>query len=138
MKHLSYNNLSKRAISPKLMLLLITVIAITSISGCIFDDDTEYPLYAVSENNELGCIELIYNGVVFRPYGVFLNNSLKGGQIGVREDSPQSKIYEVKGYDSNEWIVEYHEVIMGTNMVLKAVGVTEIPTELEIYKEYDY
>ena len=138
MKHFSCNNFSIRAIFPKLILLLVAVIAIISTSGCIQDDKTEYPLYAVSENDELGCVELIYNGIVFRPYGVFINNSLKGKQIGVREDSPKSKIYEVKGYDSNEWIVEYLEVIMGSNMVLKAVGVTEIPAELEEYKQYDY
>ncbi|MCL2079738.1 MAG: hypothetical protein FWH17_07860 [Oscillospiraceae bacterium] len=138
MKHFSCNHFPIRENFPKLILLIVVIIGILSFSGCIRDDQTEYPLYAVSVNDELGCIELIYNGVVFRPYGVFVNNTFKGEQIGVREDAPQSKIYEVKGYDSDEWIVEYLEVIMGTNMILKAVGVTEIPIELEEYKEYDY
>ena len=66
------------------------------------------------------------------------DNKLKGIQIGVRENSINSKIYEITGYSSNEWIVEYLEVLMGTNMILKAVNVNNIPQELVKFKEYDY
>ncbi len=98
----------------------------------------KYPTIRVVDNEELGCIELIYNDVVYRPFGVLSNDKLKGTQIGIREDSLDSKIYEVKGYEITEWIVDYLEVFMGGNMLFKAVGVNEIPKELEQYKQYDY
>ena len=62
-----------------------------------------------------------------------------GEQIGIREGDPESKICEVKGNDSKEWISEYSDMFMGRgDMLFEAIGVTEIPTDLEKYKAYDY
>ncbi len=54
-----------------------------------------YPAYAVRDNTELGCVELSYGGVTFRPYGMMDDRRLWGEQIGVRSDSPDSAIYAV-------------------------------------------
>lgn len=121
-------------------LLLIAILGIIPLIGCSqSNDDTEYPEYAVSTNSEIDCIELSYDGVIYRPYGVFPNNKLRGKQIGIRGNDTQSKICEVKGYSSKEWITEYSDAFMGGgDMLFKAVGVTEIPEDLKQYKEYDY
>lgn len=106
------------------------------LAGCKPNSQTEYPAYPVTENN--GFIELSHNGVVYRPYGVFSDNSYRGKQIGIREGDPKSKICEVKGHDSSQWIVEYLDEFMGGgDMLYKAVGVTEVPAELEQFKQYD-
>ena len=102
-------------------------------------DYSEYPEYIVGSNMELGCVELSYEGIVYRPFGVFFNSDFRGAQIGIREAMPESKICEVKGYPSAEWITEYLDVQMGGgDMLFKAVSVTEIPEELAQYKEYEY
>jgi hypothetical protein len=119
--------------------VLICVFLTFGAAGCKHASPATYPEYTVTDNKDLGVIELNYNGVVFCPYGVISDKSLRGNQIGVRENDQESKICEVKGYPSNEWIIEYLDVFMGGgDMLLKATGITDIPSELEQYKEYDY
>ena len=118
---------------------LIIVLFISGLTGCKAEEQSSYPEYGVVDNSELGCVELYYDGVVYRPYGVFNNKDFRGKQIGVREDDPEIKICEVKGYESDEWILDYLDVFMsGGDMLFKAVGVVNIPPVLEQYKEYDY
>ena len=101
-------------------------------------NNKKYPEYSVKVNTELGCIELFYEGITYRPYGIFTSfNKLNAKQIGINDNSPNSQIYELKGYDSREWIVEYLDVLMGTNRLLKSIDVIEIPKELEKYKVDD-
>ena len=122
----------------------LTISLILILTACendvSFDD---YPVYDVTINNELNCVELNYNGIVYRPYGIFNNNSFRGNLIGVRSDresdtDPYGKIYEVKGYDSNEWIADCSDGFMsGGDVLYKAVDITDIPEELQEFKEYD-
>ncbi len=97
-----------------------------------------YPAYTVTENKELNVVELNHAGIVFRPYGVIPDKALRGKQIGIRENDPQSKICEVKGHPSSEWVIEYLDVFMGGgDMLFKASGITDVPSDLEQYKEYE-
>lgn len=117
---------------------LVCAVLAFGITGCKPAPPGTYPEYAVTENKDLNVIELNYNGVIFRPYGNIPGNSLRGDQIGVREGVPESKICEVKGYPSDEWIIEYLDVFMGGgDMLYKAAGTTDIPSALEQYKEYE-
>ena len=126
----------------KKFVLILVAFAVISFSfiGCNTEDtSSKYPEYSAVINTELGCVELCYNGIVYRPFGVFINNSFRGTQIGVRTDMPESKICEVKGYAPDEWLLEYLDVPMGGgDMLFKAVGVMEIPAELAQYQEYAY
>lgn len=88
-----------------------------------------------------------YDGVTYRPFGVFGEDGLFafdkfiGNQIGIRvtgKDDHPTKIYDIKGYNPKEWIVEYNDILMGGNMIFKAVGVADIPKGFEKYKEYDF
>ena len=93
----------------------------------------------VTENTDLGCVELNYEGITYRPYGIIISSKLKGKQIGIRENTPDCKIYEVKGYDNHEWILDYLDVFMESSYTLfKSIEVTNIPNELAGYKEYDF
>jgi hypothetical protein len=121
-----------------IVLTIVTLVCFFDLVGCSPVSPATFPEFTVAENNELNVIELSYDGVVYRPYGVVPDKSLRGKQIGIREDDPQSKICEVKGYSSNEWVIEYLDVFMGGgDMLLKAVVITEVPAELEQYKEYE-
>ena len=86
---------------------MFSTILVSLFLSCKPNENKEYPEYLISVNNDLNCVELTYNGVTYRPFGVFTDNKLKGNQIGVRENSKNSKIYEITGYSPNEWIVEY-------------------------------
>ncbi len=101
-------------------------------------NQTGFPEYAVTDNKELNVIELSRDGIVFRPYGGMPDNTIRGKQIGIRENDPQSKICKVKGYQADEWIIEYLDVFMGGgNMLFKAIDVTEIPAALKQYNVYE-
>ncbi len=120
------------------VLAVLMLVCIFVLSGCKPADPVTYPEFSVTENKDLNVVELNHEGVVYRPYGVVPNPSLRGSQIGIREDDPQSKICEVKGYSSDEWIIEYLDVFMGGgDMLFKAVGTTDVPAELEQYKQYE-
>jgi hypothetical protein len=123
--------------------LLAAILLLTACNRNVSGDDaTNYPEYTVADNDDLGCVELNRNGVTYRPYGSFTTDSaidrFIGEQIGVWEGVPDRKIFGVNGYDSSERIVDRLEVTMGGNMIWKAVGVSEIPSELIEYNGYDY
>ena len=59
------------------------------------------------------------------------NTSIKGEQIGVIDGDKTHKVYSVKGYSSDEWVIEYYDVIMSTYSLYKSDAVTEIPEELQ-------
>ena len=112
---------------------------ILCLCGCNQHLQGEYVEYAVSENEELGCVEFKRLDTVFRPYGVIPNSDFRGDQVGKRDDNPDAKICQVNDYPTTEWIIEYDDVLMGGgDMLYKAVGVTDIPDELEQFKQYDY
>ena len=118
--------------------LLVMIALASNLTGCTTENQKTYPDFLETVNEELGCAELTYDGVTYRPFGVLTSTKLRGAQIGIREDSSNIKIHEVKGYSSSEWIIEHHTVLMGGIMILKAAGVTDIPMELEQHKQYDY
>lgn len=94
--------------------------------------------FIAADNDELGCVELSRDGIIYRPYGVVGDKSMRGDKIGVR-GGDSSSIFEVKGYDSSEWVLESDSGFMSAgDMLYKAVGIQEIPAKLKKYKEYDY
>ena len=119
--------------------LLAVVIAALSLSGCALRVQGDYAEYAVSENHELGCVELTRLDTVYRPYGIIPVAGFRGGQVGKRSDDPDAILCQVKDYPTTEWIVEHFDVFMGSgDMLFKAVGVTDIPGELGQFKQYSY
>ncbi len=123
----------------KLFLIILISLSLISLAGCALNNNDKYPEFKAVTNEELGCVELHYNGIIYRPYGGFYNNDFRGKQIGTRDGDAKIKISEIKGYDSSEWITEFDDIFMGGgDMLFKAVGVTTIPADLEKYKLYDY
>jgi len=120
------------------VLFLMIIMLFFNFLGCK-ENNKKYPVYSVSTNTELGCVELLYEGITYRPYGILPSfNKFMSKQIGIIADDPNSKIYELKWYDSREWVVDYIDVFMGGNMLFKSIDVIEIPKGLEKYKVYDF
>jgi len=133
--------LEKRINKKILISFLVSIIVFLCFISCK-TKNIKYPEYKVIDNTGLGCIELVYEDITYRPYGILTLdsgfNKFMAKQIGIREDNSNSKIYELKGYDSREWIVDYLDVFMGSSLLLKSIDVINIPKELERYKAYDY
>lgn len=64
-------------------------------------------------------------------YGPLPSDLRIGKQIGIIDNDKKHKVFELKGYSSDEWIVEYYDVIMSVYTVYKADTVTDIPDELK-------
>ncbi len=115
--------------------IALLFLAFTALTACTQEPAKPALPFIAIDNNELGCIELTRDGITYRPYGIIGERSMRGAKIGFRSGDSTS-IFAVKEYSSDEWIMESDAGFMpGGDMLLKAVGVTEIPTELEKYKE---
>jgi len=85
--------------------------------------------YTMVEDKNAGVMNLRRDGIVYEFYGA-VGNSLLSEQIGIVDGDPLAHIYEVKGFSSDEWVIEYYDVIMSTYSLWKSRAVTEIPQEI--------
>lgn len=88
--------------------------------GCADDDK-------IQRDEQDGSI--IWNDSSYSFYGALADGSLKGKQIGIVENDPQIKFYEVKGYDRNDWLIEYLDAGCAEMSLYKADHVRKIPSE---------
>jgi len=119
--------------------VLALALIITTLSSCSPKEESPALPYVAQENSELGCMELSYNGKIFRPYGVIGGSSMRDKKIGVSGGADGEGIFSIKNYDSTEWILAGDDVFMsGADMLYKEVSVIEISEYLKQYKQYDY
>jgi hypothetical protein len=69
--------------------------------------------------------------VIYSFYSALPKDSLRGKQIGIVDSDKKHEVFEIKGFSSDEWIIEYYDVIMSVYSVYKADTVTKIPDELK-------
>lgn len=123
----------------KAILLALTIILAFGLACCSQKAIEPALPFMVSNNDELGCVELLRDGITYRPFGIADGKSLRNEKIGIHEGDSEVVIFSVKGYDSSEWILESDAGFMpASDMLFKAVTVKDIPSELERYKEYNY
>jgi len=72
---------------------------------------------------------LVHEGITYTFFGAIPNVSLRGEQFGIIDGDEKHKVYDVKGYSSDEWIIEYLDITMSTYCLYKADSVTKIPDE---------
>ena len=66
-----------------------------------------------------------------------VNNSDRGEQIGIVDNDENNQIYKYKGYSEDEWLISfYHSGLMDSSMLMKEIGVSNIPKDL--YSEYEW
>lgn len=75
---------------------------------------------------------IVWEGRTYVPYCSVFKNTSCGNQIGIVDGDKNNKLYEYKGYSTEEWIVNaYDSKIMDGAVLYKEINVTEIPEEIE-------
>jgi len=108
----------------KLSLLLVIISLITFFTFCTAKEYEDF-----QELN--GGSKLQRGNINYTFYSALPKDSLRGKQIGIINGDKKHKVFEVKGFSSDEWIIEYYDVIMSVYNLYKADTVTEIPNELK-------
>jgi len=108
----------------KLSLLLVVIMLITVFASCA---SKEYENFQELNNGS----KIQRGNIIYSFYGALPDYSLIGRQIGIVDGDKKHKIFEVKGLSSDEWIIEYLDVIMSVYTLYKSDTVTEIPDEFK-------
>lgn len=108
----------------KLSLLLAIITLATFFTTCTAK---EYESFQELNNGS----SLQRGNIIYYFYSGLPKDSLRGKQIGIVDGDKKHKVFEVRGFSSDEWIIEYYDVIMSVYSVYKAETVTEIPDELK-------
>lgn len=109
----------------KLVFLLITIALMTFFTSCTAK---EYDSF--KELN--GGLKIQQGSIIYSFYGALPSDSLIGKQIGIVNGEKKHKVFEVNGFSTDEWVIEYYDVIMSTYAVYSSDTVTEVPNELII------
>lgn len=108
----------------KLSLLLAIVALMTFFMSCT---TKEYDSFQELNNGS----NLQRGSITYSFYGALPSDSLRGKQIGIVDGDKKHKVFEIKGFSSDEWVIEYYDVMMSVYSVYKADTITEIPSELK-------
>lgn len=112
------------------IVLIITVLTTVLFASCSTDKlKGDLKEYGTGENESYTYIT--FDDKVFIPFSA-VDNSRRGDQIGIVNGDKKDKIYEFKGFPSDEWIIEYYDSgEMDGSMLLRETSVTEYPEGIE-------
>lgn len=88
--------------------------------------------YIKHEDGSYGS-EIKWGDTVYTFWGA-VDTDLIEKQIGIIDNDKDEKVFSVKGYSTDEWLIHHLDVIMSTYDLYKAEDVTEIPKEFEDLK----
>ena len=106
----------------KTLLACITIFTlIFSLCAC-----SQQALEDMASGEDDGYATIIWGDKTYVPYGALSDEyGERGKQIGIVDGDKDSRVYELKGYSVDEWIVNsfFHDGAM----LLREVNVTDIP-----------
>ena len=104
----------------KLISVSLTIIMILLLCACSKQDLADM---TTLDNNEYAAI--IWGDKTYVPYGALSAYGDRGNQIGIVDGDKNDKVYECKGYSTDEWIVTAlpHDAAM----LWREINVTDIP-----------
>lgn len=108
----------------KFSLLFVIIACMTFFMSC---SAKEYDRYQELHNGS----GLQRGSIIYSFYSALPKDSLRGKQIGIVDGDKRHQVFEVKGFSSDEWVIEYYDVIMSVYSLYKADTVSEIPDELK-------
>ena len=121
------------AIILSVIAIIISLIAIIlSLAGCgvsknLADMTTEFDV-------QTSITYIVWDGKQYEPFGIGAEH-LMGGQIGVVNGDKNHRIYAIKGYDTQDWIIEkYHTGEMDIAMLYRWNVSSYFPEEFAQYK----
>lgn len=108
----------------KLAFFLATIALMVFFTSCAAK---AYDRYEELENGS----KLKRGDITYSFYAALPRDSLRGKQIGIIGEDKKHQVFEVKGYSSDQWVIEYYDVLMSVYSIYKADTVNEIPDELK-------
>ena len=113
--------------------LLVLAIA----AGCSSDTGNQEPVIFQQKENE-DYVSIIWNDREYVPYCA-ISPTERGEYLGYMEDDPDVEIYELDGYSSEEWIIDYLNLkSCGEAMLYKEVSVRDIPDGFSTEYEWNH
>ena len=113
--------------------LLVLAIA----AGCSSDTGNQEPVIFQQKENE-DYVSIIWNDREYVPYCA-ISPTERGEYLGYMEDDPDVEIYELDGYSSEEWIIDYLNLkSCGEAMLYKEVNVRDIPDGFSSEYEWNH
>ncbi len=76
---------------------------------------------------------IVWEGKTYVPYCA-ISKADCGAQIGIVDGDKDDRVYEYKGYSTDEWIINAY--VMDSAMLLREIQVTNIPDGLQ--SEYEW
>ena len=105
----------------KIVLVLVFALLVCTLSACVSSASYE-SLKTLDNGSKLEWGDRTYSFYSAKPNAVQI-----GKQVAIVDDDRKHKIFEVKGYSHEEWIIEYYDVIMSTYSLYKSDDVTDVP-----------
>lgn len=113
--------------------LLVLAIA----AGCSSDTGNQEPVIFQQKENE-DYVSIIWNDREYVPYCA-ISPAEREEYLGYMEDDPDMEIYELDGYSSEEWIIDYLNLkSCGEAMLYKEVNVRDIPDGFSSEYEWNH
>ena len=117
----------------KIVLLIIAVSLAISLCACSKENAD---LVDMTFGTGDGYVTIIWGDKTYVPYGV-ISRSDCGKQIGIVDGEERYRVYEYKGYSTDEWIIEMLVSGLMDNPVLwRELNTTNIPEGLQ--SEYEW
>ena len=92
--------------------------------------------FSAKENEDY--VSIIWNDREYVPYCA-ISPTERGEYLGYMEDDPDVEIYELDGYSSEEWIIDYLNLkSCGEAMLYKEVNVRDIPDGFSSEYEWNH
>lgn len=107
----------------KMLSVLIVIITVSSLCSCSKQDLADMTTLATDEYTVI-----VWEDRNYVPYCA-ISKSDCGQQIGIVDGDKDDRVYEYKGYSSDEWIINYY--VMDSAMLCREVNVTDIPDGLQ-------
>ena len=107
----------------KKILAVLFVIALTASLCACSKQTADLADMTSGTNDEVATIE--WGDKIYVPYGPLASYGDRGKQIGIVDDDKDYKVYECKGYSTDEWIVTAFPY--DAAMLYREINVTDIP-----------
>ena len=100
--------------------VVIGILMVSAMCAC-----TQQDLEDMASGTGDGYGSIVWGDKTYVPYGALVSYGERGKQIGIVDGDKDDRVYELKGYSADEWIVNAFPHDGG--MLLKEIEVTDIP-----------
>ena len=112
----------------RILSMFLFAIMILSLCAC-----SKKELADMTTESHEDYIAIVWENKTYVPFCAISKTDC-GEQIGIVDGDKDDRVYEYKGYSTDEWIINYY--VMDSAMLLREINVTDIPDGLQ--SEYEW